>query len=110
VSAVVASVPTSTTFTYPIPNTGNQTAAATGTVNTVIKAGNGVSSVTRTSTGIYVVNFTTSYVSPNFFVSVIGKGNTTYSSIAAADAGVVGSKTIDTVVDTAEVHFRAEGL
>jgi len=110
VSAVVASVPTSTTFTYPILNTGNQTAAATGTVNTVIKAGNGVSSVTRTSTGIYVVNFTTSYVSPNFFVSVIGKGNTTFSSIAAADAGVVGSKTIDTAVDTAEVHFRAEGL
>ncbi len=110
VSAVVASVPSATTFTYPIPNTGSQTAAATGTVNTVIKAGNGVSSVTRTSAGIYVVNFTTSYVSPNFLVSVIGKGNTTFSSIAATDAGVVGSKTIDTAVDTAEVHFRAEGL
>ena len=109
-SAVVASVPSATTFTYPISNTGNQTAAATGTVNTVIKAGNGVFSVTRTSAGVYVVNFTTSYVSPNFLVSVIGKGNTTFSSIAAADAGVVGSKTIDTAVDTAEVHFRAEGL
>ena len=108
-SAVVLTVPTSVTFTYVIVNTG-QTAPASGQVNTVIKAGNGVSSVTRSSVGVYVVNFTTSYVSPHYLVSVIGKGNTAFSSIYASDAGVVGSKTIDTAVDTAEVHFRAEGL
>lgn len=110
VSAVVSAVPTATTFSYPIANTGNQVLSATGTVNTVIKSGNGISSVTRTSAGYYVVNFTTSYVSSHYLVSVIGKGNTSYSSIGSTDAGVVGSKTIDTSVDTAEVHFRAEGL
>lgn len=110
VSAVVSAVPSPTTFSYPIADTGNRVPAATGQVNTVIKAGNGVSSVTRSAVGVYVVNFTTSYVSPHYLVSVIGKGNTTFSSINASDAGVVGSKTIDLVVDTAEIHFRAEGL
>jgi len=116
-SAVVITVPTSVTFTYVILNTG-QTTPATGTVNTAIKIGNGVSSVTRNGAGDYTVNFTSSYVSANYLTLATAKANTVTqltASIHPTDTNSVNLKRVFTCVgvvatDAREVNFRAEGL
>lgn len=113
---------TATTFTYPIANTGNQTPAAGGRVNTVIKSSSGIASVTAQGIffpGDYTVNFTTAYASADYLVLMTTKGtgveNRYMATISLSDTGSASLKRIITTTpggdaSAAEIHFRAEGL